>query len=323
MLLSCEQSRVDFTFSPTAPRAGEYVRFTNLTESGEDWLWSFGDLSTSSSKSPLHTYKRAGEYTVTLQVDGKKSKTCRRVVTVYDSVPTFSCADTVFEVYRDYTYKALVYNPYNLPVTYHWSVAGAAEITSDTLSSTCTLHYLAPGEATVHLTLVLDGRTYESSRTYSVSDRPAKALLLRTPEADYRQLLYAPYWTLPRFDASAAAVLDLCQDTLQTYNGHTFRLSELRSLFPDMQGFAIAARKLYFRTGSGLFVSLLDGSHVVAVSAEPASALCIDFADERLYWATPSGTFYMPLIGSDNNHFVSTPTHINPLPGITRIAVDQ
>jgi PKD repeat protein len=34
------------------------------------WRWSFGDGETSTEQHPLHAYKGAGEYVVTLEVEG-------------------------------------------------------------------------------------------------------------------------------------------------------------------------------------------------------------------------------------------------------------
>lgn len=143
--MACSNDKIDFSYSPTAPRTGEVVKFTNSSSIGEEWAWTFGDGSTSTSKSPQHTYKQAGEYTVTLQVDGKKAKTRSHVVTVYDSIPTFSCEDTTFVVYSDYTYKALVYNPYSYDIAYRWEVKGAGAVLNADSLSTCTLHYTEAG----------------------------------------------------------------------------------------------------------------------------------------------------------------------------------
>jgi PKD repeat protein len=49
--------------------AGNPVTFTNTTNEGTwNWLWKFGDGTTSSDKNPSHTYTALGNYTVTLLV---------------------------------------------------------------------------------------------------------------------------------------------------------------------------------------------------------------------------------------------------------------
>lgn len=44
------------------------VTFKNTTEDAVSYLWNFGDNTTSTLKNPSHTYKKAGEFTVTLTV---------------------------------------------------------------------------------------------------------------------------------------------------------------------------------------------------------------------------------------------------------------
>ena len=44
------------------------VNFNNTTENSASYLWNFGDNSTSTLESPVHTYKKLGQYDVTLTV---------------------------------------------------------------------------------------------------------------------------------------------------------------------------------------------------------------------------------------------------------------
>ena len=69
LFVACKKVDVDFTFSPTEPKAGESVKFSNKSSGGEKWLWHFGDNVHSLLKNPSHTYKKPGTYTVTLMVD--------------------------------------------------------------------------------------------------------------------------------------------------------------------------------------------------------------------------------------------------------------
>ena len=46
------------------------VTFTNKSMNGVSYLWNFGDGTTSTETNPVHTYANAGNYTVTLSVDG-------------------------------------------------------------------------------------------------------------------------------------------------------------------------------------------------------------------------------------------------------------
>ena len=47
IVIGCKRVSVDFTFSPTEPRAGQAVKFTNNSSAGESWNWDFGDNITS------------------------------------------------------------------------------------------------------------------------------------------------------------------------------------------------------------------------------------------------------------------------------------
>jgi PKD repeat protein len=49
---------------------GLVVTFTNSSMYATDYLWDFGDGSTSTMTHPVHTYAMAGSYTVTLQATG-------------------------------------------------------------------------------------------------------------------------------------------------------------------------------------------------------------------------------------------------------------
>ena len=59
----------DFTATPTTGNAPLTVQFTdNSANDPTNWLWDFGDGSTSTQQNPAHTYNDPGTYTVTLTV---------------------------------------------------------------------------------------------------------------------------------------------------------------------------------------------------------------------------------------------------------------
>ncbi len=58
----------DFTETPTSGTAPLQVQFTDHSPSKPtNWLWDFGDGTTSTSQNPSHTYTTPGTYSVTLQ----------------------------------------------------------------------------------------------------------------------------------------------------------------------------------------------------------------------------------------------------------------
>lgn len=325
VLTACKKNSVGFTYSPSEPRAGQSVLFTNQSSSGEEWEWAFGDGSTSTLKSPNHIYRNPGTYMVTLKVDKKKAWMASKQITVYDTVPTFVASDSLFQIYKQYTFTAHVYNPYNLDIQYAWSFPAKTPYVGGIegqTSSTMRLHFRqAMSEAPIQLTIICDGDTLLIEKTFNVEDRPTNSVLVRTPEKDYRQRIFGEWADLPYGDASAAPLLDAAQDTMQTYNGKEFKVAELSAVFPGIEGFRIANRKIYYRA-NGLWVANIDGAYPVQIDTAACAAMTIDTHDNRIYWANQNGVWYMPFVGSDNNRFVTEPVQLNNLSDVTRIAPD-
>lgn len=314
-LIACKKNEVNFSYSPAEPRAGEKVQFTNLSSSGEEWEWTFGDVATSSLTSPSHIYKQPGKYTVRLKVDKKNAWTATKEVTVYDTIPTFTASDSVFYIYKDYTFTANVYNPYGSKVEYWW-------IGYDCEKSTLTTSFTEPGEATIALIVILDGDTTYIEKTFDILYRKTNSVLLRTFEEDYRQRIFGDRAAEPEIDMTATAKLNLEQDTMQVYNGYLFTLSELQMIFPEMEGFHIANRKIYFRA-NGLWIGNIDGANIVPIDTLPCYAMTLDVMDSRIYWANDEGVWYMPFVGSDNNKFVTVPERLNEMNDVIKIAADN
>ena len=327
-LIACKKTQVDFTFSPTAPRAGETVRFTNLSSSGEEWEWSFGDGASTTLKSPSHTYKRPGSYLVVLKVDKKNSLRETKEITVYDTIPTFVCEDSVFYIYKDYTFTANVYNPYNYEVEYEWYTEVDAEdpdiVVVDTTTSISTLHVYFTKAATlaIRLRVIMNGDTTDVRKSFDVQDRETNSIGMRTGSGDYMQRIFGERAEIYMPDPTATDMLDEEQDTIQTYSGYTFRLSELKETFPALRGFHIASRKIYYRTDDGLWVANIDGANPVQIDDEDCFAMTLDTKDSRIYWANAFGVWYMPFVGSDNNKFITTPVRLNDLDDVMKLKAD-
>lgn len=326
--MACNKTTVDFTYTPEQPRAGQSVYFSNQASDGEEWAWTFGDGSTSTAKSTSHTYRQPGTYTVVLQVDGKRSLTRTKDITVYDTVPNFSCSDTAeVTIFRDVTFTALVYNPYNYSLTYEWSIVGERPYTAVSATNTASTYTVyfeqAGGEQEVQLRVVLNGDTTIVRHAYTIADVATTSVLLRGAGADYSQRIFGQRMEGYRetTDAEQKALLDAAQDTAQVFNDSIFRLTDLRRIVPEMEGFRIANRKLYYRA-NGLYVANINGSNPVCIEPQPTQALCVDVVDNRLYWAVADSVRYMPLVGSENNQFTTTPATLNTLGGIQKIAID-
>jgi PKD repeat protein len=75
LLLSCGKDPVaDFTWAPVEPKAGEEVKFTNLSTDAKSYSWNFGDMSIGDKTNPTHVYARKGNYIIDLRAyNGIKS----------------------------------------------------------------------------------------------------------------------------------------------------------------------------------------------------------------------------------------------------------
>ncbi len=151
--------------------AGTEVNFTAQSTGTEalSYKWDFGDDDSSLAKDPVHTFGKAGVYTVTLEVSSPFGKdTASKLVTVYD--PT--AAD--FNVQA----TALV----NEEVVFTNQSSGGFTTCSwnfgdETTSNTCAnpVHaYAAPGEYTVELTVSGPGGTNSAAKTITVNNTSAE-----------------------------------------------------------------------------------------------------------------------------------------------------
>jgi PKD repeat protein len=65
-----ETPMAGFTAAPLTGKAPLKVQFTDQSLGAAKWLWKFGDNQTSKEQNPVHTYRKAGRYTVGLTVTG-------------------------------------------------------------------------------------------------------------------------------------------------------------------------------------------------------------------------------------------------------------
>jgi PKD repeat protein len=68
-------------FSQVVDMSRRLVAFKDLSEGKvTSWKWDFGDGGSSSEQNPIHTYEKAGRYTVVLYVEGPAGKARRAKV---------------------------------------------------------------------------------------------------------------------------------------------------------------------------------------------------------------------------------------------------
>ena len=188
-LLSCHSREIGFTYSPSEPRAGQLIKFTNTSETGDTWSWNFGDGSSSTVKSPTKIYKSAGTYTVVLRVDDRKSMTYTSTIVVVDSIPQLQVSDTVPSIYSNITCSVMCYNPNNLKVEYLWMLsdnAVLADSTAHLTDSAITVYMTEPeSREVIKAAVTIGSRTDTISYTVKVRDMAAPTLLLTTTADEF------------------------------------------------------------------------------------------------------------------------------------------
>ena len=332
--VGCKRVEVDFSYAPTAPRAGEAVTFTNLCTEGEEWLWTFGDNATSLAKNPNHIYKKPGTYLVTLMVDSAKYNTRTKEVTVYDTIPTFVCSTDSILHYQDVTFTANVYNPFNHTLTYKWILPDKCEIVSGTKDShAITVFFTAPLEDSVQLLITQKDASYDIKKAVKVHLTKAPAIVMcKTDHTIIRQRLINDRIEQPTTattDKDLYAIEHAC-DTAVTFNGTTFYASTLASTISDFNGLDIQrvqldamAQKWYITTSDGLWVANFDGAERVLIDESATGAIYVDINRNRLYWASNTGTYAMPLVKSKNNQYTTASVQYNNLDNIDLITVNN
>lgn len=295
------------------------MSFVNQSSTGEEWAWSFGDGATAATRSPSHVFKQPGTYRVTLKVDNKNAWVATKEITVLDTIPTFVCSDTTLEIFKDYTFTALVYNPYKYTVEYHW-ITGDSIVSIEDGVLKC--YFTTPDDsAGVGLKVVLNGVETAIERKYFIHDKATNSLLLRTTEGDYRRRIFGARAEEAQLDASAKDLLDAEDDTKQVYNDYEFTLEEIKDFIPEVEGFHIANRKIYYRA-NGLWVANIRGADPVQIDSRPCTYMTLDTHDNRIYWANAEGVWYMPFVGSDNNKFVTVPVRLCDWTNVTKLTAD-
>ncbi len=321
-LMGCHKVTVDFSYSPTEPKTGETVTFTNLSENGEDYTWDFGDNRSASTKSPTHTYSKAGTYMVTLS-EKRTKKTCTHAVTVTDSLPTIGIQEDAIHRFDSVSLKALVWNPFSHPVTYRWHLDENTRLLSGNLNEDNIVvqfrhrrHISDDDPTTVHvgLDITMDGIVHSAEQTVTVYERKTWSLLFRTPSADAYQLVYLPHYDI-------VSSLDWIEGSLgyTTADGR----AALDAASPTLQATDRMEHKRYTGGSNGLYVSNLNGSNEVQLTADSVGIILLDSLHQRLFYTTAEGVHALPLIYSPNNQSKEAALRINNLTDVTAITLHE
>lgn len=187
----------DFSFNPEMPKAGQKVTFTNLTEGGEHWNWTFGDGSKSITKNPVYTYKKPGKYDITLRADSNDNYITTKTIVVYDTVPSIYLAKDTVGYYQSVTLQVLAYNPYGYTMTYEWSFSGNAQgadvVSGKSTKATPVIFFTKKGvEEVISLKVTVGDSVYKDvSKKIFVNDVPSRSMIFAGTDGKiYRQRIY-------------------------------------------------------------------------------------------------------------------------------------
>ena len=308
LAVSCQKYTYDFTYSPSAPKAGEKVTFTNISEAGENWVWTFGDGGKSTLKNPTHIYTAAGTYVVELMADSNRNRKISHVLEVLDSIPSIYLAAEEVAQYTPVTLKASFYNPTKATVTYEWTLDESIfVITQGSLTSDSIIGYYTDfGRTTeVSLSLTIAGKTTVSSRTITLTDNEAPFILMQTADGTiWRQRIYNGTYEDARLYDGDASALQEANDSTATLNGVTYDIHSMPVL-TDKQISALQVdginRKLYLILADGVYVANANGDALTRITESLAYTLLIDGERNSIYWTTDDGVYAMPLVNNPQN----------------------
>ncbi len=124
-----ESADVDFTYNVDGDQytldfyVVSTVKFNNTSSKSGNYTWDFGDGTTSNEVSPTHKYETAGQYDVTLTLEGVGSKTYPLMI--YDISPVLTVASQTTDIIEfnltELTFDLELPNPENLTVKYDWT----------------------------------------------------------------------------------------------------------------------------------------------------------------------------------------------------------
>jgi len=166
-----------FSVSLTSGNSPLKVQFTDKsTGSPTSWKWNFGDGSTSTSKSPAHTYSKVGKYTVSLTVKnaaGSSTKTIKNYITVktpVKPVAAFSASPTSGKAPLTVVFKD---KSTGSPTSWKWSFGDGTVKTSQNPTHT----YSKVGNYTVKLTVTnaIGSNTITKTNYIKVLGKPVAA----------------------------------------------------------------------------------------------------------------------------------------------------
>lgn len=113
-------ARFSSTYNCADPKT---LIFTDLSIGPDEWLWDFGDGTTSTLQNPIHTFPDTGWYTIQLVVVNHTTgcdDTRTQTIQIVDEVANFVASDTVICKYTSTTFTAIGNTP-GYVLIYEWN----------------------------------------------------------------------------------------------------------------------------------------------------------------------------------------------------------
>lgn len=151
----------DFTMAPGSAYAGDQIQFTDKSTGGTptSWQWDFGDNTTSSLQSPVHTYEKPGTYQVILNVGDSRGVGVPKIVdyVVMNDAPVaaFSADPLSSEFYPvqvEFTDEST-----GVVDDWDWSISREGKIVATSLEQNPIITFTVPGIYSVTLTVMNNG----------------------------------------------------------------------------------------------------------------------------------------------------------------------
>lgn len=163
-----------FSFSPTSPRAGQEVSFTDQSLAGTSpitaWRWSFGDGVSTSERSPKHAYPQPGTYPVSLRVTASDGRTSESIVNLTVAAPLRPVADFSVDAASLRAGTPVAFTDRSTPgesalTSWAWDFGDGATATT----RNATHAYANPGDYTVRLVVRdADGTSANATRNITI-----------------------------------------------------------------------------------------------------------------------------------------------------------
>ena len=156
-----------FTFSPSSPKTGETITFTNQSTGATSYGWDFGDGTTSTSTNPTKSYSSAGPYTVRLTAtNASGSNSTSKTVPVQSPAGTAPTAAFTFSPSNPTTGQTITFTNQSTggATSYAWDFGDGTTSTS----TNPTKSYSSAGTYTVRLTATNASGSNSTSKTVPV-----------------------------------------------------------------------------------------------------------------------------------------------------------